>query len=118
MSVASRFNKKNPFTFQVPEDFGYVSLEDLFDENGKEGKYTVHTMFINTKGKFKPHPTVAIDDCLVSFPSHLTETVEEIMKDDEAVAAVNEGKFGFMIRPYQTKAYPDQVFYGVDWIDM
>ena len=100
MSIASKYNKVNVFTFQIPKDFEYRSLVDLFNNNGKEHVYKVRAVY----------------DCLVNLPQHLTDVAREIMRDEETVNAINNGKFGFTIYPYETNNRKE-LCYSVNWVD-
>lgn len=117
MSIASKYNKTNLFTFEIPKDFEYHSLRDLFNNNGKEFQYVVRAVYINKKSRFGESPVVATDTCLVNLPKHLTDVAKEIMRDEETVTAINDGKFGFKIYTYETKNRTE-VCYSINWIDL
>ena len=118
MSIASKYNKNkmNVFSFQIPKDFEYRSLIDLFNNNGKDHVYKVRAVYINKKSRFGESPVFATDDCLVNLPQHLTDVAREIMRDEETVNAINDGKFGFTIYPYVTNNRKG-ICYSVNWID-
>lgn len=116
MSIASKYNKTHVFTFQIPKDFEYRSLIDLFNNNGKNHVYKVNAIYINKKSRFGESPVVVTDTCLVNLPQHLTDVAREIMRDEETVTAINNGKFGFTIYPYETQNRKE-VCYSVNWVD-
>lgn len=117
MSIAAKFNRSNPFTYEVPENLPYTSLKDLYAFGGKDKSYKVHALFINTKGKFDDAPVAVLDDCIANFPAHTLDVVKEICADEEAVSAINAGKFGFTIKEYSTKNSKDPC-YSPTWIDL
>lgn len=117
MSIASKYNKTNLFNFEIPKEFEYKSLADLFNNNGKDFVYTVKAVYINKKSRFGESPVVATENCLVNLPKHLTDVAVEIMRDSETVDAINEGKFGFKIYTYETKNR-SELCYSVNWVDI
>lgn len=116
MSIANKYNKGNIFNFTAPKDFEYRSLHDLFNNNGKDFVYEIKAMYINKKSKFGESPVIATTDCFVNLPSHLTDTVKEMIRDTEVVDAVNGGHLGFQIYTYETKNRKD-LCYSVNWVD-
>lgn len=116
MSIANKYNKGNSFTFKAPKDFEYHSLHDLFNNHGKDMVHGVHALYINKKSKFGESPVVASDNCFVNLPSHLTETVKDMMKDTETVEAINNGKLGFTIYTFESKNRKE-LCYSVNWVD-
>lgn len=117
MSIAGKYNKVNKFTFQVPDDFKYKSLADLFNDNGEKHVYPVKAIYINKKSRYGDAPVIATDECLVNVPSHMLDTVKEMLEDEELVNAVNDDKFGFTIYPYNT-GRAKGTFYSITWVDM
>lgn len=117
MGVANKYNKTKLFDFSIPSEYKYVSLSELFQKNGKDKIYPVYAMYINKKSRYGDAPIVATDTCLVNLPSHLLETVKDMMKDDEVVDACNEKKLGFQIYQYENKQRKELCF-SVNWVDM
>lgn len=117
MSIANKYNKVAVFKFVIPKDFGYKNLNDLFETFGKENVYKINGLYTNTKSRFGESPVVATDDCLVNLPQHLTETCKQMMADEECVNAINDGKLGFTIYPYE-RSGAKEIYYSVNWVDM
>ena len=115
MSYATKFNKGSKFTFKPADEPQYVSLEVLYNKN----PYQIHdvkALYINTKSRFGDAPCVAIDPVIiVNLPSHLLETVKEMINDDECVAAINNNEVKFMIYSYKDKTF-NKTCYGVEWL--
>lgn len=107
MSVLSKYNKGPRFNFRF-EDGTYYEYKKLAELDPKE-KYIIYTMYINDKGDYADHPvfaSAALSDThnnifLADIPSHLTETVREMINDDEIVALANAGSLGFKIKTYE-----------------
>lgn len=116
MGIANKYNKVNLFEFTIPKDFEYRSLHDLFNDNGKDFVYEVRALYINKKSKFGESPIVATNQYLVNLPKHMTDTVKEMMRDEEFVNAVNSGTIGFTIYTYETKNRAE-LCYSVNWVD-
>lgn len=116
MSFASKYNKKSLFTYDVSAFDTYFKLSDL----GKsEHVFPVHALYVLSKGEFDPHPLCACDGYFVSLPAHLTDTVREILDDEEAVAAINSGLVGFKVYTYKYKrGGKENIGYSVNWVDL
>lgn len=117
MSIASKYNKGNGFEFRVPESFEYRTLDELFNQNGEGHVYTVKALYINKKSQYGDSPVIATDECLVNAPSHLTDTVNEMILDDEVHEAANNNELGFTIYPYNTDKRKG-TFYSIKWVDI
>ena len=114
---ASKFNKGSKFTFKTPDNFQYNTLDVLYSQYGNEVVFPVKALYLNDKGKFGTHPVVVTDKELVDLPKHMTETVREIMADDEAVDAINNGKVGFTVYQYIDSKYK-RTCYSITWVDV
>lgn len=111
MSFASKRNKGNKFNVNT-EGYSFAKLGEL--EQGKT--YVIQSLFINSKGKYEPHPVAAITEgLLVDLPSYLTEQVIEIIADDDDVADINAGKVGFIVDPYEIDG---KELLGIKWVDI
>lgn len=114
---ASKYNKEQKFNFRTPDDFKFTTLDELFTNYGGERIYPVKALYINTKSVYGNHPVVVTDSALVDVPKHLLDTVKEMIDDDEAVNAINNGKVGFTIYTYIDKKY-HKTCYSIKWVDM
>lgn len=128
MSVLSKYNKGPKFVFRFEDEANY-EYKKLSELDPKE-KYIIYTMYINDKGEYDDHPvfaSAALSDThnnifLVDIPTHLTETVKEMINDDEIVALANAGSLGFKTRSYEYEKKEKgkmvkKVGYSVDFID-
>ena len=79
MGILEQFNSRvGQYTFELEESKRvFYSLSDLAN-NGITEK-DVKGLFINKKGKYGDNAVVVSNDCFVSLPHHLTETVETMI---------------------------------------
>ena len=123
-SFSKKYNTERLFDIDTT-NFDYFSLEDKFEadkvdvETGEElhPVYTVRGVYINTKGLYDPAPVIALDDCYINLPAHLTDTCKEMLNDREAIRAINEGHCGIRIYKYYQARY-NKDCYSVEWIDI
>ena len=118
MSFAQKYNKGN-IVFDIDvTDFTFMKLADIYTDYGKN-VVKVDGLYINRKGKFNPHP-VAInveEQTLIDLPEHMTEVVEEILKDSESISLIKKGHVGLRAQKYTDKKYK-KTCYGAEWVDM
>ena len=124
MGFADRYNKGvNKFTYQTDSTFEFFKLGDLLEENGKDEVYTLRGLWINTGGVYGDSPVAVIDDRYINLPGHMLDTVKEMIADDEAVAAINDGKLGFKVYSYVktlkvNKNEVDKICYSINFVDL
>ena len=116
MSFANRFNKGKKFDFNT-EGLEFTSLADLYNSNGADKQYTLKAIFINTKSKFGDTPVFASPEFLVNAPMHMLDTVKEILSDNDAITAINNGEVGFTIYPYKAEKFNVDTF-GIKFVDL
>lgn len=115
MGIANKYNRQgNRFTAEIPENLPFMKLSELGE---RTEPIKILTMWINTKGKFGAHPVVATPSGLVDFPNSMTETMTEMITDDEVIEAVNSGKLGFTVRKYHSNKY-NRDAYTADFVDL
>lgn len=112
-SFSKKYNTERVFDIDT-SNFDYKSLEELYVDD--DYVYPVCGVYINTKGKFDPAPVVATEDCYVNLPAHMTDICREMLRDDRAVKAINDGEVGFTIYKYHQKRY-DKDCYSIHWVD-
>ena len=100
----SKFTKGRIFDFPTTR-FEYRSLSELYNENGANQVYPLTAMYVNSKSNFGVAPVFATTDCFVNNTSHMVDVVNQILADEEAIKAINEGKIGFVIYPYTQKKF-------------
>lgn len=115
MSIANKFNHGKKFNFEIPKEFQYASLADLYNQNGADFEYLVMGIYKNRKSKFGESYVVATTHELVNVPKHINDSCSAIIADTDAVNAINNGVFGFKIRAYD---YNGVTRFTLYWIDM
>lgn len=118
MSFAERFNKGSKFDIDTT-GYTYRTMKELVSDYGIEKIYQIAALYINTKGRFDDHPVAVIPElkCLLDMPSHMTETVKEILSEDAACEAINNGLVGIQLEEYTSKTYNRECI-GIRWIDL
>ena len=117
-SFSKKFNVERKFDIDTSE-FEYCSLEELFHEVGDDPDcaFTIHGVYINSKGLYEDAPVLAIDDRYVNLPAFLTPTCKSMLEDNQCIKAINAGLCGFTIYEYEQKRYGKKC-YSVKWVDM
>lgn len=117
-SFSKRYNTEKLFDVET-SGFDYFTLEDLWDKYGDDENtiYVIRGVYINTRSMFEPQPVIALEDCYVNLPSHLTNLCREMLSDRLFINAVNKGQCGFTIYKYLQKRFNEEYF-GVRWVDV
>ena len=115
-SFADTYNKERLFDVDT-EGLEYISLDQLFAENGENRVYPIRAMYINRKGLYEDAPVYVTDDCMMNIPAHMTDTTEAILSDVEAIQAIRDGKVGVKIYHYFQKKYQRECF-NVSFVDI
>lgn len=114
MGIA-KFNKVNNLFKHDTAGYKFFSLKDLYSKD-KDASYPLRGLYINPKGgKYGPSPFAATDGFFISLPSHLLDTVRNIMGDAETVKLINDGKCALTIRPYEADG---EEHYSANFIDV
>ena len=116
----SNFTKKygKNFVFDIDFEKDYVSLKDLYEKDSK-ALYPIKGLYISTKGLYDDSPVFETDEYLVNIPSHMTETCEDILRDEEAIEDIKTGKVGFTIRQYEKNVKgKNRVCYTINFKDL
>lgn len=118
-TFASKFNKVR-FGIDT-SNFEYIKLSDIFNSEKDGGNDVVHPIngiFVHSsKNGLGDSPVIIDADAkkLVNLPSHMTETAREILADDEAVEAINNGKVGYTIYEYESHG---KKCYSISFVDL
>ena len=94
------------------KDFPFKKLSEYSEGD----MLTARGFYINSKGKYKPHPIVILDDVKVDLPEHLTETVKLILENVEMCEAVDNGKCMLEVYKYDSSQRKD--CYSVKFLDV
>lgn len=124
MGIANKYNKQgNRFEYQIPEgsEAVFVKASELCETIPQNEKgVVVRSMYINSKGKYGDHGVIICSDpaILIDCPNHMTDTIREMIKDNEVVEAVNACKLAVKAYKYDTKNAASGFAYGLEFIDI
>ena len=94
---------------------------DRYDFIEKFGAHVVKTagLYINKTGNYNSHPVAIIADekILLDLPSHMTDTVNEVLKDSESIDLIKKGLVGLKAHEYVDKTYHKRCV-GFEWCDL
>lgn len=91
-----------------------VTLAELHAERGNI-PIAFNALLLSNKGKYGMSTLVVGDDYTAWLPSHMTDTVKEILKDDETVEDIKAGKCAISVREYEKEG---RVLYSVDFVEV
>ena len=136
----NKYNHNGVNKFDInTKGLAYLNLKELYADELRVAEtsggafepgtavYIFGAAFINSKSKFGETPNMVVmlpDDngeiipsYIASLPTHLANTVKEMLNDEEAVDAIKALKVGFKIRQYYNKKFKVDAF-TVDWCDV
>lgn len=122
MSFADRHNKgQQRFDFRL--ECNGIPFKKLSELEGEDHVYMIRGFFISKAGKFGKHPVAVVSELddtkngfFVDFPKSSLGEIEEILKSDEDVEAINHHHVGFTTHKYDNKYGKD--FTGFTFVDM
>jgi len=99
----TQFNKTNRIDWGVKtENLPFKKLSELANENIEvvkiRGFYLCNT-------KFGKQANMIIDSAIVNVPKSMTDTIESILNDSEAINAIKNSECYARIRKYHSKTY-------------
>lgn len=116
MSFATKFNKGSKFDIDT-SDMEFRSLAELKAEFDETTTYPLKGIYINSKSKFGAHPVFITDKYLVDVPSHMIDTVNDVLADQTAIDDIKAGKVGFKIYSYTSQTYNRECL-NVEFVDV
>ena len=95
----------------------FKTLEELFNENGKDEKYLVKGVY-SYESSYGKGCFIKSDSFNISLPTHLVDTIKSIREDKESINEINEEKVYVEIYSYTLPdKYPNKVFYSINFIE-
>lgn len=80
--------------------FSFKKIRDIYSER----KTVIVRGFFFTKSKdFGLQPIAILDDCLLNLPTHMKDSISEMLKNEDCVKAIKKGECGLSFREYMTK---------------
>lgn len=118
MSFANKYNKGN-IIFDIDiKDYVFTDGYDFVKNHGSN-VVKIDGLYINNKGMYDDHPVAIVNSekLLVDLPSHMTDTVREILKDSESIILIKKGLVGIKAHEYVDKKYKKNCV-GFEWCDL
>ena len=118
MSFADKYNKVNTIFDIDIKDFEFMDGYGFFEKYG-DNVVKIDGLYINKKGLFKDHPVAIIESekILLDLPSHMTDTVNEVLRDAESINLIKKGLVGIKAHEYVDSKYHKRCI-GFDWCDL
>lgn len=110
---AAKFNKTS-FGIDT-KDFEYIKLGQVAEGSAPGEVHPIDGMWVHASA-LGDSPVIidAQAKKLVNLPSHLGETVREILSNTEAVDAIKAGKVGYTIYQYESH---NKTCYGINFVN-
>lgn len=118
MGFAEKYNKFNTIFNIDIKDFEFMDGYDFIAKYG-DNVVKIDGLYINKKGKYKYHPIaiIASEKILLDLPSHMTDTVNEVLTDSESIDLIKKGLVGLKAHEYVDKKYNKRCV-GYEWCDL
>ena len=118
MSFADKYNKVNTIFDIDIKDFEFMDGYGFF-EKYECNVVKIDGLYINKKGLFKDHPVAIIESekILLDLPSHMTDIVNEVLRDAESINLIKKGLVGIKAHEYVDSKYHKRCV-GFDWCDL
>ena len=118
MSFAEKYNKVNTIFDIDIKDFEFIDGYDFIATYGSK-TMPIDGLYINKKGMYNDHPVAILvnERKLLDLPSHMTDTVKEILSDVESINLIKKGMVGVKAHTYTDTKYHKECV-GFDWCDL
>lgn len=116
MGFAAKYNKGGIDWEIDTEGFEFIQRGAAYKEKS-DAVHTVRGLYINTKGNYGDHPVAICDGYFIDLPENILDDVKEILKSEEDIQTIKEGKVGFKIEEYYSEKFK-KTCYGIRWVDL
>ena len=118
MSFAEKYNKVTKIFDIDIKDFEFMDVQEFYAKYG-DSTIKIDGLYINKKGMYSDHPVAILVDenKLLDLPSHMTDTVKEILSDAESINLIKKGLVGVKAHKYTDTKYHKECV-GFDWCDL
>lgn len=119
MGKFSRLNKfGNRFDIDLSEA-PFFKLSVVYRDLDEGEVLPLIACYINGKSKYGAHP-IAVTEvgghlAQIDLPQHLTDTVKQMITDDELFEGIKNGECGFVVREYESNG---KQCYTVSFVDI
>ena len=118
MGFAEKYNKVNTIFDIDIKDFEFMDGYGFIEKYG-DNVVKIDGLYINKKGLYKDHPVaiIASEKILLDLPSHMIDTVKEVLRDAESINLIKKGLVGIKAHEYIDGKYHKRCI-GFDWCDL
>ena len=118
MGFAEKYNKFNAIFDIDIKDFEFMDGYGFISKYG-DNVVKIDGLYINKKGMYNDHPVAIIESekILLDLPSHMTDTVNEVLTDSESIDLIKKGLVGLKAHEYVDNTYHKQCV-GFEWCDL
>lgn len=118
MGFAEKYNKFNAIFNIDIKDFSFINGYEFITKYGSN-VVKIDGLYISKKGMFNDHPVaiIASEKMLLDLPSHMTDTVKEVLRDAESINLIKKGLVGIKAHEYVDSKYNKRCI-GFDWCDL
>ena len=118
MGFAEKYNKFNTIFDIDIKDFEFMDGYDFIEKYGDK-VVKIDGLYINKKGMYADHPVAIIESekILLDLPSYMSDTVNEILTDSEAIDLIKKGLVGLQAREYENNTYHKRCV-GFEWCNL
>lgn len=95
------------------EGFNFKKMSDFYNEGIK--KIKIYGFFFTKSDNYGLQPIAICEDCLLNLPTHKRDIISEMLKDKEAVTAIDKGECVIKLREYKSKY--NKICYDFDFVD-
>ena len=95
-----------------------MELNDIIAKFG-DNVVKIDELYITKKGNYDDHRVAIIADqkILLDLPSHMTDTVNEVLQDSESIDLIKKGLVGLKAHEYVDNTYHKRCV-GYEWCDL
>ena len=118
MSFAQKYNKGNVIFDIDIKDYEFMDGYNFIEKYGSN-VVKIDGLYINKQGCYNDHPVASIksEKTLLDLPSHMTDTVKDILKDSESIDLIKKGLVGVKAHEYVDGKYHKNCV-GFEWVDL
>lgn len=118
MSFAQKYNKGNVIFDIDIKDYEFIDGYKFIKKHGSN-VVKIDGLYINKKGRYNDHPVAIIksEKTLLDLPSHMTDTVKDILKDSESIDLIKKGLVGVKAHEYVDSKHHKKCV-GFEWVDL
>lgn len=114
MGVMSKYNKGNRWNVDT-KGFKFMKLSEVYKSDAEVFPIKGVSVFST---KYGDSAVAIMDDKFINLPNHTIEDIRDMVRNDEVVKAIKDGKVGFTIHTYEDAKHNRGLCYGINWVDI